>query len=178
MITISVLGLDQYVVGHYSKDHTDNLAQLFECEEEEINFYAPSASLFHQGVDQTSWNVLLIVRASAKYEAVESRVVDYLLKTFSEFSIHVQIEFAYFEEEHFYEKINEEYPRFITQDNLVEEGEEETPEDADGCEADPADRADLNPNDPNQLYLGDALKGVEDKIAAKKASSGKKPVKK
>ena len=29
MITITILGLDQYTIGHYSKDHTKNLADLF-----------------------------------------------------------------------------------------------------------------------------------------------------
>ena len=38
-ITISILGLDQFTVGHYSKEHSANLAQLFEIEEDNLNFY-------------------------------------------------------------------------------------------------------------------------------------------
>jgi hypothetical protein len=186
MITISVLGLDQYVVGHYSKDHTANLAQLFECEEDDVSFYAPNAMMFHNGVEQTSWNTLVIVRAPEKYEAVEQRAADYILRTLSEFSINVEIEFAYYEEEHHYEKINDDYPRFIAGDNVV--STEEDPEyhegdDDDDEGPDPRDHAELDPNDPNQIYLGNALDGLDEKIAARqterqKASTGAKPAKK
>mgnify|MGYP006982724032 FL=1 len=71
MITISVLGLDQFVVGHYSKEHTANLAELFETDSDEINFYAPSSMIFHNGVEQTSWNVEIRVLAECKYRIVE-----------------------------------------------------------------------------------------------------------
>jgi hypothetical protein len=182
MITISVLGLDQYVVGHYSKDHTKNLASLFECDEDDLSFYAPNSVLFHNGVDQTSWNCLVIVRAPEKYEAVEKNVADYILKTLSEFSINVEMEFAYYCDEHHYEKTNDDYPRFIAEDNIVQTEEEEDEEDEheDG-EADPRDRADLDPNDPNQLYLGNSFDHIEEKIEVKReehteeAHAGKKP---
>lgn len=176
MITISVLGLDQFVVGRYSKDHSANLAQLFECTEDDIIFYSPNASIFHKGVDQTSWNTMVIVRAPHKYEAVMKQVGNYLLKTLSEFSINVQVEFAFYEGEHFKEKINEDYPRFIESENLVDIEEEsetaEETEEEDGEGPDPRDRADLDPNDPNQIFLGNAMESVEEKMGGKK--SGKK----
>ena len=58
MITISIYGLDQFTVGHYSGEHTANLAQLFETKEENISFYSPNAYVFHNGVEQTSWNAI------------------------------------------------------------------------------------------------------------------------
>jgi hypothetical protein len=62
MIVISVLGLDQFVVGTYSRKNTANLANLFECEEEEIVFYSPNSMIFHKGVEQTSWQTEILVR--------------------------------------------------------------------------------------------------------------------
>ena len=50
MITIDILGLDQYVAGHYSREHEKNLASLFEISEDEISFYSPNSTLFHDGV--------------------------------------------------------------------------------------------------------------------------------
>ncbi|MCI2111503.1 MAG: hypothetical protein LKK13_04075 [Bacilli bacterium] len=180
MITISVLGLDQFVVARYSKDNTANLAQLYECDGDEINFYCPNASLFHEGIDQTSWNAYVIVRAPMKVQVVEDKIASYLLKTLKDFSINVQIEFVYFPIERYHEQINEDYPRFIAKDNLVdvEEEEEEVDETLADPDANPRDRSDLDPDDPNQIFLGNALEGLEGKIAAKKASSGKKPAKK
>lgn len=167
MITISVLGLDQFVVGHYSKEHTANLAELFETDAEDINFYAPSSMIFHNGVEQTSWNTVVRVLAECKYRAVEQNVADYLLKTFSEFSIHVQVVFDYYEEENEYERINEEYPRYITENNIVNADEEEDECDEDCDEANPRDRADLDINNPDELYLGNAFEGFEEKIEGK-----------
>lgn len=120
MITIQILGLDQFVVGHYSKDHTANLAQLYESDESLINFYAPDSMVFHNGVEQTSWNTIVIVRAPEKYKAVESHVASYLMQTLSEFSINIEMEFEYFSSSSHYEKINPAYPRYIKGENLKE----------------------------------------------------------
>src|SRR5574344_1118069 len=119
MITICILGLDQYVVGHYSKDHTGNLANLFETSPDDVNFYAPQSMVFHDGVEQTSWNTIVIVKAPHRYEVVESKIADYLIKTLSEFTINLEVEFQYFEEGHHYQHINETYPRFIKDENIV-----------------------------------------------------------
>lgn len=120
MITIQILGLDQFVVGHYSKDHTANLAQLYESDESLINFYAPDSMVFHNGVEQTSWNTIVIVRAPEKYKPLESHIASYLMQTLSEFSINVELEFEYFSSSSHYEKINHDYPRYIKEGNLKE----------------------------------------------------------
>jgi hypothetical protein len=178
MITISVLGLDQYVVGHYSKDHTANVANLLETDEDSINFFAPESVVFHNGVEQTSWNTIVVVRAPQKYNVFEKKLAEYLLKTLSEFSINLEIQFEYFEEGRHYERLNPGYPRFIAEDNLVNpevEGVEEAEEDEeDEDEPDPRDRADLDINDENQLYLGDALQDFDKKIASAKSAGATK----
>lgn len=164
MIIISVLGLDQFVVGHYSKEHTANLAELFETDSDEINFYAPSSMIFHNGVEQTSWNVVIRVLAECKYRTVEQNVSDYLLKTFSEFSIHVQVVFEYYEEENAYEKINDEYPRYITENNVVKT---DNYEDEDDCD-DEHEESNLDIDNPDEIYLGNAFEGFEEKLKEKK----------
>ena len=182
MITLCFLGLDQYVVGHYSKENTANLAQLYESDPALINFFAPNSMLFHDGVEQTSWNLIVIVRAPSKYRVLEKQVADYLLKTLPDFAINVEVEFEYFEQGSHYEKINGAYPRYMSEDNLkpdeygydgsdyhkgedpAHDAEEEEQEGSDEDEADPRDRADLDPNDPNQIYLGDAFAGFEEKL--------------
>lgn len=129
MITISVLGLDQYVVGTYSKNHTKNLASLFETNLDNISFYAPNSYMFHNGVEQTSWNTLVRIHAPHKYEVLEKKVAKYILETLKEFTINLSIEFYYYEEEHRYAYNNEKYPHFLTEDNVVNVEEEELGED-------------------------------------------------
>lgn len=172
MITIAVLGLDQYVVGHYSKEHTENLANLLEVEEDEINFYAPQSVIFHRGVEQTSWNTLIIVSLPERLAVLEEKVATYLLNTFTNFTINLEIEFQYFHEGHRYQKINSDFPRFIQEEqlekeaNLLREAEEEAHKDADLLD-DEDDEDEIDINNPEELYLGNVFAGHEEELEAK-----------
>lgn len=143
MIIITVYGLDQYAVAHYSKNHSENLAQLFETKVENIAFIASDEYVFHNGVEQTSWQALVKVEAPEKYEILEDKAAQYLLKTLSEFSIHVRVVFDYFHSHHEHEFLNKSYPRYIKEDNLV--NVEESDED-------------------DELYEGNIFEGMEKKL--------------
>ena len=143
MIIITVYGLDQYTVGHYSKYHTENLAQLFETTPENIAFIASDEYVFHNGVEQTSWQALVKVEAPEKYEVLEDKAAMYLLRTLKEFSIHVRVVFDYFHSHHEHEFVNKDYPRYIKDDNLV--NVEESDED-------------------EELYEGNIFEGMEKKL--------------
>ncbi len=143
MVTISIYGLDQYTIGHYSKDHTKNLANLFEVSEDNVSFYAPDAYVFHNGVEQTSWNAIVKVNAPEHCENNEKAIAKYLIETLKEFSVHLQVEFYYYHSHHHYEHINKDYPRFIKEDNLVNVEEDEY----DG-----------------ELYEGNIFEGFEEKL--------------
>ncbi len=178
MITFQILGLDQFVVGHYSKDHTANLAQLYESDESLINFYAPNSMVFHNGVEQTSWNTIVIVRAPEKYKPVESHIASYLIQTLSEFSINLEIEFEYFSSSSRYEHINESYPRYILDDNVKEADitlSNEMPDlgetEEEGCchdhEGDECSCHHHHDEENEDIFLGNAFEGLEDELAKK-----------
>ncbi len=169
MITIQILGLDQFVVGNYSKRHSANLAQLYESDEDLINFYAPNSMVFHAGVEQTSWNTIVIVRAPMKFELLESKVAEYLLKTLSEFSINIELEFEYFAPGHRYESINDAYPRYISGSNIRDDDEEDGPEME--ISLSQGEGEEPNPEDPESIYLGDAFAGFDEKL--EEAKKGK-----
>lgn len=183
MITISFLGLDQFVVGHYSSEHTANLASLFEASPEMINFAAPNTMVFHEGVEQTSWHTIVVVRAPKKYQALEKQVAEYLLKTLIDFSVNVELEFEYFEEASHYEHFNPDYPRFIAKapagddeydGSMYQVGEDPAHDEEDECdchhdhdhedEEDMSLRPDLDPNNPDDIYLGNAFEDFEKKM--------------
>jgi len=173
MITIQVLGLDQFVVGRYSRENSGNIAQVFECDEADVSFYAPNAMMFHNGVEQTSWNTLVIVLAPKKYQAVEAQAADFLMKSLSFFSINVEVVFRYYDESSHYVSVNKEYPRFITSDEIRDdaasmefgdmpeymEGEEDLAEEHEheGC-----DCGHHHEEEP-EIYLGDAFEGFEER---------------
>ena len=175
MITIQILGLDQFVVGRYSRENSGNIAQVFECDEADVSFYAPYAMMFHNGVEQTSWNTLVIVLAPKKYQAVEKSVADFLTKSLSYFSINVEVVFNYFDEGSHYQYVNSEYPRFITSDEIRDdgasmqfgdepefmEGEEDLAEEADRCDDPDCDHH--HHEEETDIYLGDAFEGFDER---------------
>lgn len=120
MITLTVYGLDQFVVGSLSRDMTHNLAELYEVSEDEINFIAPNAMVFHKGVDQTSWNALVRVHLPKKVMVLQEEASQLITKMIQGPTINVAVEFYYYSEDNRYEVINEDYPRFITDDNQVD----------------------------------------------------------
>ena len=120
MVTISIYGLDQYTVGHYSKDHTKNLANLLEVSEDNVSFYAPNAYVFHNGVEQTSWNAIVRVDAPKKLAVLQEDVARVIMQLVKGTTIHVQVVFNYFSQDNFYESINDDYPRYIEEKNIVE----------------------------------------------------------
>ena len=125
MITVTIYGLDQFVVGRLSREMTPNLAKLYETSEDEILFVAPENMVFHKGVEQTSWNIIIHVNAPMRTKIIEKQVATFILESIGDVAIHKVVEFYYYSEDNRYSKLNESYPRFIAADNLVDVAEED-----------------------------------------------------
>lgn len=124
MITITIYGLDQFLVGDVSEVCTKNLASLYEVNEDDIFFVAPENMFFHNGMDQTMWNVLVLVHAPTDLEEFEKEASDIISAAIGDNAINLAVEFDYYSPSHRYERLNEDYPRFITKENSVEVEEE------------------------------------------------------
>ncbi len=146
MITLIFYGLDQFVVGRLSRELTPLIAKLYEVEEDEVSFIAPNNMIFHKGTEQTSWNLLIHVHAPMKVSVVQKMMADLLLNGIGEVAIHKAIEFYYYSQDNRFQKINENYPRFITEDNLVDVDADHDDEDLEEGEGD------------DQIYTGDVFK--------------------
>jgi len=147
MILIKVYGLDQFVVGNYSKEHTKKLADLFEAKEEDVMFYAPSSFIFHKGVEQTSWNTVIEVMCPNKYHPLQEVISKYLTETFKLFTINIHVVFNYYDPHHLKEVFSDKYPRFITDKNLVKVEEEDT--------------SDIDILDEEKVYTGNVFKNFK-----------------
>ena len=148
MITITIYGLDQFVVGNLSRELTPLVAKLYEVSEDEVNFIAPQAMVFHKGVEQTSWNILIQVNAPKKVSVLEEQMSQLMLHGIGEVAIHVAVEFYYYSQDNRYTKINENYPRFIADDNLVDV-DDDYPEDIEEGEGE------------DEIYTGDIFQGLK-----------------
>lgn len=150
MITLIFYGLDQFVVGDLSRDLTKNLAKLYEVSEDDINFVAPNDMIFHNGMEQTSWNVLIHVHAPMKVSVLQDLVKEFIFKSIGNLAIHKTLEFYYYSQDNRYEDINEDYPRYLTDDNQVTVDDEdyENKEEGDG---------------EDDIYTGDIFDGIEER---------------
>ena len=124
MITLTIYGLDQFVVGNLSKEITPKLAELYECDKDEFDFIAPECMVFHDGVEQTSWNTLVRVHAPLKVKVLQDEAAQLIMSLVVGPTINVAVEFYYYSQDDRYEHINKSYPRFIADDNIVHTDEE------------------------------------------------------
>ncbi len=148
MITIIVYGLDQFVVGQLSRELGPNLAKLYEVKEEAVIFVAPQNMIFHNGVEQTSWDLLIHVHAPKRTALVQDDVANFLINAIGDVAIHKTVEFYYYSEENRYQKIHDQYPRFISQENLVDTDVEYDEDIEEG-------------EDDDQIYTGDIFKDIK-----------------
>ena len=125
MITVIIYGLDQFVVGRLSREMTPNLAKLYELNEDDIIFVAPENMVFHKGVEQTSWNIIIHVHAPKKAQVLQEQVAKLILESIGDVAINKILEFYYYSEDNRYCKLNDTYPRFIASDNLVDVANED-----------------------------------------------------
>lgn len=150
MITISIIGLDPYLVRQISKEMSPKIADIYETSIDNVNFYSPECLYIHNGVEQNTWNVLVKVNAPMKVKVMEKDAVKILHEYIKDACVNMSIEFYYYSQDNRYEFIDKEHPRFMTEENsFVEvESEEELAEGETGEEP----------------YLGDIFENFEEKI--------------
>ena len=76
-------------------------------------------------------------------------MADLLLHGIGEVAIHVNVVFSYYSADDFYKKVNDDYPLYITEANLVDLEEEDDEFDDDEEE------------DEEDFYTGDIFKGLD-----------------
>lgn len=166
MILVSIFGLDQFVVGRYSREATSSLANLFETEENEINFSAPQHLIFHKGVEQTSWHVVVSLTLPHKYHHFQEKVAEYISKTLSLYAINIEIYFQYIEEDHVYYFPSETYEEYLSEDNISEEVSDYDGPDPEEEEDEHHHHSHLeDEEDEEEIYLGDVFAGHEAELA-------------
>lgn len=146
MINIFVYGLDQFVVGDISRDLTPLVARLYEVEEDEVNFIAPNDMVFHNGVEQTSWRVIIEVRAPEEFDKFQNQAKDLIMHFISGVAVHVEVTFIYYGYHDHFVKLNPEYPHYLTEEDR-EEDEVYSEEMEEG-------------EDEGQIYTGDIFEGL------------------
>lgn len=146
MINITYYGLDIYLIGELNAKIHSQVAKLFEVDDEEVVFTGIDSFVFYKGHEQTSINLMIKVELEEKYRKYQDEVAKFLLETSKEYSIHAHVFFNYYYSKDSYLSVNEEYPRYLTNEN--ESSEEDYDENKDYSEDD--------------LFTGNIFEGFEE----------------
>lgn len=146
MIIVSLLGTDPYsAIGHTQRIHK-GLCQIYGIDEDELEFFAPESFIIHNGMEQTSYHLNIRVEAPYDCQDREETVVDYLKNAFKDLAIHIRILFSYFDPDHEYVFFDPDYPRFMTQSNVVKADIHDSEE-----------TADMAFDEKEEPYMGDII---------------------
>ena len=149
MVFIKFSGLDMFLVGELTKKIHSKIAASYGLDDEDVIFQASDSFLFHKGVDQTSFNLLVEIVAPEDYVDSEEMVASILMESSKNYSVHVRILFSYYDSTHYYERVNKDYPEYITEMQEVEVDESEYDEELEYDEED--------------LYTGNMFEDIEEK---------------
>ena len=171
MITITILGLDPYLLKQLSRELTKQLVEVYECGEDGIDFFAPEGLLIHNGIDQTSWNIEIRVNAPLKVKALEKQAFEVIKGSLGNFCINAVVIFNYYSIDNRYEIIRDEYPRYMDECNPYYEDESSSNCDDDcccddDCECDHEDGCHCGhcDQDDEEPYLGNAFEDFEKRM--------------
>jgi hypothetical protein len=152
MIIVKLLGIDQYQAEDYVRALHTQFAQIFETEEKDILFYAPDSYLIHKGIEQTSYIVNIEIEAPEKYKPLENKASEYIAKLFmNQICVHVRVTFNYFDEDREHVFINEDYPLYMTDENMAHFDTED---------------------EDSEPYLGNAFEDYDKKVEEKEKEQG------
>lgn len=120
MIVIKVIGIDPELVKDISKRTCGNLADLFEVPAEDILFIGSEDMVLFNGVDQYGLHVLIEIDCPEECQKTSPNIVKYLQEVFADYSVHSLIKFRFSRclDEHL--RLDETYPRYMTENNMVQ----------------------------------------------------------
>ena len=121
MITVSLLGRDEYEAIRYTDKLHKAIKDIYQCKDEEINFFAPRSFLIHDGREQTTFRLDVKVEAPKGTEDKEteaSNAIAALLK--DDAAIHIRIVFDYYDPKHEHRYIDNDYPLYRDKSNTVQ----------------------------------------------------------
>lgn len=134
MINVSFIGMDLYQVGEVSAKLHTKVAKAFGVNEEEVVFSAFDSFVYYKGHEQTSINLYVKIDAEEKFASKQKAVAELLLEELTQVAIHITVYFNYIKEANVYQKVNDEYPRFLTFENAKPVNDEGEYEDDDNVE--------------------------------------------
>lgn len=116
--------MDHYEAITRTKSLHKKLVDAYQIGDDELEFQAVDSFIIHDGFEQTSFHLNLQVLAPESKEIMENEIADLIFDELKDLSIHMRVNFIYFEEEHEHVKIDEDYPLYMNDHNTVKAEDE------------------------------------------------------
>lgn len=155
MITVSILGMDYYEAITRTKSLHKRLVGLYEIDDNELEFFAPESFIIHDGFEQTSFRLNVKVEAPYDYADKEEEIKDAIFEELKDVAIHIRVLFSYFEPEHEYMHIDEDYPLYMSEKNTVK---------ADNHDHDEEDEEEYDEENYDEPYMGSIITQFDEYI--------------
>lgn len=146
---IEIIGMDPFRVGEVSRVVQPKLNQISELKDTPIIFTGSDTSLFHHGVDQNTWVVIMKLHLEQNFLHLASQIQSFIVSALKDDAIHMHVYVFPLPSEHLTFHRNPDYPPYV-QEN---EEEEETT---------------LPPQD---IFLGNAFEKHQDELDEKVSKS-------
>jgi hypothetical protein len=113
MVIINFTGLDMFLIGELDQKIHSQVAKVLGLDDEEVIFASTDSFLFYHGHEQTSYNLYIKVEAPYSLKIKEKALANLLLLESKNFSVHTRLLFTYFDEDRYYERVDDNYPEYI-----------------------------------------------------------------
>ncbi len=150
MIIIKLFGMDSYEAIRYTKKLEKKLVDLYQINEDEIEFYAGEGFIIHNGFEQTNFCLNIEIEAPEQYEEIENEVKDTITDILRDenVAVHFHFLFTYFNPVHEYLLNDESYPLYMSESNTIKAEEEEV---------DTSEDNDEDEEEYDEPYMGDII---------------------
>lgn len=118
MINVILYGVDEFLAKHIEERFSPEIARICEVNTNQVILTCVHSMIYHGGVDQTSFHMQILVELNEEFREFEEDLAYFILKASKEFSVHAHLDFKYVEDEG-YERIDENYPLYISKSNEV-----------------------------------------------------------
>ena len=128
MINIVLKGVDEFLGADVEKVLLPQVSKVLNIPLNEIIVTCLHSMIYHDGVDQTSFHMVVTFEMERKFQEFEKKLIKCVLDNTKNFSVHAHVNFLYLSET--YSRIDEDYPLFVTSSNevVIEDEIDETEE--------------------------------------------------
>ena len=125
MINVILKGVDEFLGSHVESLLTPRIASICKVSNDEVVFTCLHSIIYHGGVDQTSYHMIVTFELEDKYSPFEKELANFVLEASKSFAVHCHINFNYLSKP-YYQRIEKDYPLYVTMENevAIEEDEE------------------------------------------------------